>query len=65
MSVTPNLSIAILSTPRPKARPEYFSESIPQFFKTIGLTIPQPKISSHSPSSERISTSADGSVKGK
>ena len=42
-----------------------FSESILQFSNTIGFTIPQPNISSHFPESDKISTSADGSVKGK
>ena len=65
MSVTPCFSIAILSTPRPKARPLYFSGSILQFINTIGLTMPQPKISNHSPFSDKISTSAYGSVNGK
>ena len=49
----------------PKAKPQYFSLSILQFSKTIGFTIPQPNISNHSFDSDRISTSADGSVKGK
>ena len=65
MSVTPNLSIAIRSIPNPKAKPLNSSESILQFWRTFGFTIPQPRISNHFPSSERISTSADGSVKGK
>ena len=65
MSFTSYLSIAILSTPRPKASPLYFSESMLQFSKTIGLTIPQPRISSHFPFSDKISTSAEGSVNGK
>ena len=65
MSLTPYLSIAILSTPSPNARPLYFSESILQFSKTIGFTIPQPRISSHFPESDNISTSAEGSVNGK
>ena len=56
--------MAILSTPKPNANPENFFGSILQFSNTIGFTIPQPKISNHSPFSERISTSADGSVKG-
>ena len=59
------LSIAILSTPKPNANPLYLSESILQFSRTFGLTIPQPKISSHLPSFDKISTSAEGSVKGK
>ena len=57
--------MAILSMPSPKAKPEYFLESILQFSNTIGFTTPQPKISSHFPSLDSISTSADGSVKGK
>ena len=40
-------------------------ELMSQFSKTIGLTIPQPSISSHFPESDKISTSADGSVNGK
>ena len=65
MSFTPYFSIAILSTPRPNAKPEYVCESILQLLITLGFTIPQPKISSHFPSVDKISTSADGSVKGK
>ena len=65
MSLTPYMSIAILSMPKPNARPEYAFESILQFSSTIGFTIPQPKISNHFPSSDNISTSADGSVNGK
>ena len=65
MSLTSYLSIAILSIPSPNANPEYLPESILQFSKTIGFTIPQPNISSHLPFSDKISTSADGSVKGK
>ena len=65
MSLTPYLSIAILSIPRPNANPLYWFESIPQFSITTGFTIPQPRISSHLPSSDKISTSAEGSVKGK
>ena len=64
MSFTPYLSIAILSKPRPKAKPEYFFESTLQFLQTFGLTIPQPRISNHL-SPNKTSTSADGSVKGK
>ena len=65
MSSTPYFSIAILSTPKPNARPEYFLLSILQFLRTIGLTTPHPSISSHLPFLDLISTSADGSVKGK
>ena len=36
-----------------------------QFSNTFGLITPQPNTSSHFPSLDRISTSADGSVKGK
>ena len=57
--------MAILSIPSPKARPLYLSESIEQFSNTFGLITPQPNTSSHFPSLDRISTSADGSVKGK
>ena len=64
MSLTSYFSIAILSIPRPKAKPEYFFESILQFSKTFGLTTPQPSISSHL-SPNKTSTSADGSVNGK
>ena len=59
------LGLAILSTPRPKAKPLKLLESILQFSRTIGLTMPHPKISSHLLSLESISTSADGSVNGK
>ena len=52
----PNLSIAILSIPNPKANPEYLSESILQFSRTIGFTTPHPRISSHFPSFDKIST---------
>ena len=65
MSVTPCFNIAIRSMPSPNASPLNFSESILQFSRTIGLTSPHPSISSHLPSLERISTSADGSVNGK
>ena len=65
MSFTPYLSMAILSTPRPNAKPEYFLESILQFSRTIGFTMRNLVFSSHLPSFEQISTSADGSVKGK
>ena len=40
-------------------------ESILQLSKTIGFTRPQPNISSHLPSFDKISTSAEGSVNGK
>ena len=63
MSFTPYLSIAILSTPKPKANPLNLLESILQLSRTIGLTTPQPRISSHLSLLARISTSADGSVK--
>ena len=64
MSLTPYLSIAIRSIPKPNANPEYFFVSIEQFLSTFGFTMPQPRISSHlSPKS--ISTSAEGSVNGK
>ena len=65
MSFTPYFNIAIRSTPKPNAKPLNSSESILQFSNTIGFTIPQPKISSHFPESDKISTSADGSVNGK
>ena len=65
MSFIPYFNIAILSIPRPNARPVYLDESILQFSRTTGLIIPQPSISSHFPSLERISTSAEGSVNGK
>ena len=51
--------------PRPNAKPLYLFESILQFSRTTGLTIPHPSISSHSPSFDKISTSAEGSVNGK
>ena len=38
---------------------------MPTLRSTFGCTIPQPKISSQRPDSERTSTSADGSVNGK
>ena len=53
------------SIPKPNAKPLYLDESMLQFSRTIGFTIPHPKISSHSLFFERISTSADGSVNGK
>ena len=53
-------NIAILSTPSPKARPLNFAESILQLSKTTGFTIPLPSISSHFPSLDKMSTSADG-----
>jgi len=65
MSVTPCFNMAIRSIPSPNANPLYFSESILQFSKTIGLTSPHPSISSHLPSFDKISTSAEGSVNGK
>jgi len=36
-----------------------------QFSSTTGLTMPHPKTSSHLQFSERMSTSAEGSVNGK
>ena len=65
MSVTPYFNIAILSIPNPKAIPLYLFESILQFSRTFGFTIPHPKISNHFVSSNRTSTSAEGSVNGK
>ena len=65
MSVMPCFNIAILSIPRPNANPLYLLESILQFSNTIGFTKPHPRISSHFPSFDRISTSAEGSVNGK
>ena len=66
MSLIPYLSMAILSIPNPKANPENLDGSILQFSKTLGFTIPQPKISSQLLlPSNKTSTSADGSVKGK
>src|SRR6202035_936432 len=46
----PYLSIAIRSTPMPKAKPEIFSGSYPLRLtksKTFGSTMPQPRISIH------------------
>src|SRR6202035_5318006 len=46
----PYLSIAIRSTPMPKAKPEIFSGSYPLRLtksKTFGSTMPQPSISIH------------------
>src|SRR5476651_2078910 len=68
--------LAILSIPIPKAKPVNFAGSIPQFSKTFGSTIPQPKISTQpvylhilqpDPRQmvQEISISADGSVNGK
>ena len=57
--------MAILSIPKPNAKPLYLLESILQFSRTIGFTSPHPSISSHLPSLDKISTSAEGSVKGK
>ena len=58
-------NIAILSMPNPNASPLSLFESILQFSNTVGFTKPQPRISIHLPSEDNISTSADGSVKGK
>src|SRR5690606_3031927 len=68
--------LVIRSIPIPKAKPEYFLLSIPQFSNTFGSTIPQPKISTHpeplhklQPAplqiEQEISISAEGSVNGK
>src|SRR5277367_4991032 len=68
--------LAILSMPMPNAKPVNFLLSIPQFSKTLGSTMPQPKISTQpvylhilQPAPlqivQDISISADGSVKGK
>src|SRR5574344_152355 len=68
--------MAIRSMPIPNANPVYIVGSMLQFFKTLGSTIPQPRISSHPvplqtgqplpPHIEHeISISAEGSVKGK
>ena len=68
--------MAIRSTPIPKANPEYFLLSIPQFSSTFGSTIPHPKISRNPEylqtlqplllqTEHETSTSALGSVKGK
>src|SRR5271154_961109 len=68
--------LAILSIPIPKANPVNFLLSMPQFSKTLGSTMPQPKISTQplylhmlQPAPLQIvqdtSISADGSVKGK
>ena len=62
--------------PMPKAKPVYFLESMPQFSRTAGSTMPQPIISSQPvPLVRRVvfsvsvpshtSISALGSVKGK
>src|SRR5690606_7412216 len=70
------LRLVIRSIPIPKANPEYFLLSIPQFSNTLGSTIPHPKISTHPDPLHRLhpsplqivqemSISADGSVKGK
>ena len=65
MSLTPYFNMAILSIPNPNARPEYVFESISQFSSTTGFTIPHHNISSHLSLSYKLSTSADGYVKGK
>ncbi len=57
-------SIANLSTPTPNANP-WESVLYPTCLKTLGSTIPHPRISSHSPSFQLTKTSADGSVNGK
>ena len=57
--------MAILSIPRPNAKPLYLFESILQFSRTTGFTNPHPRISSHLPSFDKISTYAEGSVNGK
>ena len=69
--------MAILSTPRPKAKPVYFSLSIPQASRTFGWTIPPPSSSIDQPVfpqdgqpsplhlGQVTSTSRDGSVNGK
>src|SRR5580704_6263688 len=68
--------LAILSKPIPKAKPVNFLLSILQFSKTLGSTMPQPKISTQpvylhilQPEPPQIvqdiSISADGSVNGK
>ena len=75
-SLTCHFSMAILSTPMPKAKPEYFLLSMPEASSTFGSTMPQPIISSHPvplhilhPLPLHIlqftSTSALGSVNGK
>ncbi len=71
----PYFSIAIRSMPMPKAKPCHSAGSTPAAASTFGCTMPEPRISSHdSPSpifscppdqSQRMSTSAEGSVKGK
>src|SRR5690606_11847643 len=68
--------LVIRSIPIPKANPEYFLLSIPQFSKTLGSTIPQPKISTQPEPLHKlhpaplqivheIYISAEGSVNGK
>ena len=81
MSVIPYRNIKVRSSPIPKAKPEYFVESIPAVSKTFGLTMPHPPHSIQ-PSDRQVlqsfrflvsplqtkhfkSNSALGSVKGK
>lgn len=70
------ISIVIRSIPIPKANPLYLFGEILQFLKTLGFTMPQPKISNqpvflHVPQplpaqiKHEISISALGSVNGK
>ncbi|MNV54889.1 hypothetical protein D3C71_1471030 [compost metagenome] len=71
----PYFSMAMRSRPMPQAKPWYSSGSSPPERSTFGWTMPQPRISIQSvPSpnltigperSHWISTSKDGSVKGK
>src|SRR5690606_19118555 len=68
--------LVIRSIPMPKAKPEYFLLSMPQFSNTLGSTMPQPTISTQPDPLHRlhpaplqivqeISISAEGSVNGK
>ena len=76
ISLMPYFSMAGRSIPIPKAKPVYLLGSILQFCKTLGCTMPQPKISTQpvflqilQPTPPQIkqltSISALGSVKGK
>ena len=76
MSSMPNLSMAMRSMPRPKAKPVYSSGSYFTDLKTSGCIMPAPSISSQplplqtlqpepAHMTQRMSISALGSVKGK
>lgn len=75
-SLTRYLRFVIRSIPIPNAYPVYSLESMPQASRTLGSTIPHPRISTHPVPLQKaqplppqmlqeMSISADGSVKGK